>query len=77
MKWRISLLILTVLAAATIIFLLAPIPQDEAYHNFADQRTLLGIPNCLNVLSNVLFLIVGILGMKFVFVHGGTRPRVH
>lgn len=67
MNWRVWLLLLAVMAAAIIVFLFPPIPQNEAYHNFADQRTLLGIPNCLNVLSNVLFLIVGILGMKFVF----------
>jgi len=36
-----------------------PHPQDPAYHNFADQRVLLHIPNALNVLSNVGFLLVG------------------
>jgi hypothetical protein len=72
MKWRLSLLLLAVMAAAVIVFHLAPIPQSEAYHNFADQRTLLGIPNCLNVLSNALFLIVGVLGMKFIW---SDRPR--
>jgi hypothetical protein len=36
-----------------------PVPQDPAYHNFADQRVLLHIPNALNVLSNVGFLLVG------------------
>ena len=28
----------------TVIFLQPPIPQDPAYHQFADQRTLFGIP---------------------------------
>ena len=32
---------------------LPPIPQDQAYHQFADHRTLLGIPNFWNVVSNV------------------------
>jgi hypothetical protein len=27
------------------LLLLPPIPQDQTYHQFADQRTLLGIPN--------------------------------
>lgn len=36
-----------------------PIPQPQEYHQFADQRMLLGIPNFLNVVSNVPFLLVG------------------
>ncbi len=72
MNWRIWLLLLALMAAACIVFHLAPISQSEAYHNFSDQRTLLGIPNCLNVLSNVLFLIVGIRGLKFIW---SDRPR--
>src|SRR4051812_38658539 len=40
-----------------------PISQPDSYHHFADARTLLGIPNALNVLSNVGFLIVGITGL--------------
>jgi hypothetical protein len=35
--------------------------QDQAYHRFADTRTMLGIPNALNVLSNVPFVLVGLL----------------
>ena len=48
-----------------IVFAVRPIAQDPAYHNFADQRTMLGIPNALNVLSNVPFLIVGVWGLAF------------
>jgi hypothetical protein len=47
--------------------LIPTIPQSEAYHNFADQRTLLGIPNFLNVVSNVFFLFVGLWGIRFVW----------
>ena len=50
-----------------VIFLQAPIPQDPAYHQFADQRTLLGIPHCLNVISNLPFLLVGLWGFVVVF----------
>src|SRR5262249_5954530 len=39
--------------------------KDPSYHNFADQRTLLGIPHCLNLLSNIPFVIVAILGIRF------------
>lgn len=76
MNWRVWLLILAVAAAVALalVFLHSPVPQSEAYHNFADHRTLFGIPNCLNVLSNVLFIVVGILGMKFVLRAGEHRP---
>jgi len=43
--------------------MLPPIAQPEAYHSFADTRTLLGVPNFWNVMSNVPFLIVGLLGV--------------
>lgn len=46
-------------------FLLSPFAQDHAYHAFADGRTLLGIPNFWNVLSNLPFLIVGTWGLRF------------
>lgn len=42
-----------------------PIAQDPHYHQFADSRTLLGVPNFLNVLSNIPFLIVGAAGLAF------------
>jgi hypothetical protein len=43
---------------------LGPIAQDPAYHHFADGRTIPGVPNFLNVTSNVPFLVVGILGLR-------------
>lgn len=47
------------------------IPQPDG-HGFADQRTLLHVPNALNVLSNVVFLLVGWLGLGFLR-RGPTR----
>jgi hypothetical protein len=41
-----------------------PISQDQAYHNFADQRELLGIPNFLNVITNLPFAIVALIGFR-------------
>jgi hypothetical protein len=40
-----------------------PIPQDQAYHLFADQRSLFGIVNFADVLSNAAFLLVGVTGL--------------
>jgi hypothetical protein len=54
-----------VLALAVTVAALAlpPLPQPPEYHQFADQRTLLGIPNFFNVSSNVAFLLVGGAGV--------------
>jgi len=46
-------------------FLLPPLRQPESYHHFADARTLAGIPNALNVVSNAAFLVVGLMGLWF------------
>ena len=59
------LLILIGLMATSVLglLLLPAIPQDQAYHLFADRRTLLGIPNSWNVVSNIPFAVVGALGL--------------
>ena len=59
---RISILFAVTAAAIFGTMLLPRIPQNPAYHNFADQRAFLGIPNCLNVISNFPFLLVGLAG---------------
>jgi hypothetical protein len=45
------------------LLLLPPIPQDQSYHQFADQRILLGMPNFWNVVSNLPFIAVGAAGL--------------
>jgi hypothetical protein len=48
--------------------MLAPrIPQPQSYHNFADQRGWLGIPNFGDVTSNLLFALGGTWGLIFLF----------
>ena len=49
------------LAAISLLGLLSvpPIRKRRIYHGFADQRTLLGIPNFWNVVSNLPFMLVG------------------
>jgi Ceramidase len=56
-----------------VMFLVPRIPQDPGYHGFADQRTCLGVPNCLNVASNLPFLVVGILGFLFLVRQRAAR----
>lgn len=42
---------------------LEPIAQDLSYHQFKDQRTIFNLSNFWNVVSNILFLLVGIAGL--------------
>jgi hypothetical protein len=51
-----------------------PMPQNPSYHQFADQRTLLGIPHLLNVISNVPFVLIGLLGLRFLWRKDVVRP---
>ncbi len=53
------------LIAILIILFVKPIPQNLVYHEFADERTIFGINNALNVLSNIPFLLVGLFGIGF------------
>lgn len=46
-----------------VVLLTEPIPQDPAYHGFADARTLFDVPNFWNVMSNLPFVIVGAAGL--------------
>ena len=64
---RHSVLVLASIIAGIIFLGGAPSPQDLAYHRMADARPLLGIPNCLNVLSNLPFAFVGLFGLGVVF----------
>lgn len=61
------LFILALLAAA----FLPPVPQPLSYHELIDQRCFLGIPNFFNVISNLIFLIVGVAGLVFL---GRVQP---
>lgn len=65
------------LAFAAIISIVAafawpPLPQPLSYHRMADVREWVGIPNALNVLSNLPFAFVGAVGLAAVF---GRRAR--
>jgi hypothetical protein len=65
MNWRYAVLVAVVVAVILAMALVPPIPQSEAYHNFADRRAFLGISNFFDSLSNLFFLLVGALGIRF------------
>jgi hypothetical protein len=56
-------LILTLLAVAIVLLLFQkPIAQQLDYHAFADNRTLFGVANFWNVVSNMPFFFIGLIG---------------
>lgn len=65
-----TVLAAALLAAVAFILFVPPIPQDPAYHDFADSRVILGVPGFWNVISNFPFLVVGLLGTVFVIRNG-------
>ena len=68
--WRYGALLAVVFGTLTWLLSLDPIRQDTDYHLFADTRSFAGIPNFLNVISNLPFLIVGLLGLRVRRCHG-------
>ena len=48
------------------------VPQDLAYHAFADRRALFGIANLFDVASNLPLLVFGVWGVLLVSQHGGS-----
>jgi Ceramidase len=65
-----AILVTTFVALAVLFLFTSPVPQDPAYHEFADRRTIFGVANFLNVMSNLPFLVIGLWGIVFVFRHG-------
>ena len=71
------ILVLAVCAVTAAVVFQPPIPQPLSYHEMADQRTLLGIPNAWNVLSNLPFAVLGVLGLAVIFKAGSGRRLFH
>ncbi len=67
-RHKISLLLTLSLLGVFILIVRPPIPQPVTYHNFADQRTLLGIPNFGDVMSNLPLGLVGLYGLYALLV---------
>ena len=60
------------LAIALFFGLVDPVPQDPAYHLFADTVSMLGVANFLNVVTNLPFLLIGIYGLLFIIRNPAT-----
>ena len=59
---KILLLLLSSAITVLVIMFVPSVSQDPGYHNFADQRNILGIPHFWNVVTNIPFLVLGITG---------------
>lgn len=57
------LLMISVLSVMGV-FLLPSMPQDLLYHEFADQKAMLGMANFSNVVSNIPYVVIGIAGLR-------------
>lgn len=56
-------LVLTIFTPLILLYIFkGPLAQDQAYHNFVDKHSFIGIPNFHNVMSNLPFVLVAILG---------------
>tara|TARA_R110002073_G_scaffold278333_3_gene442133 strand:- start:2608 stop:3408 length:801 start_codon:yes stop_codon:yes gene_type:complete len=62
--WILGVFSIGIILAA---ILLPPVSQPMAYHQFADQRLYFNIPNFLNVVSNLVFLLSGAMGLLFLY----------
>lgn len=62
-----SILIGLLIIAIVALTLTGHIPQNLDYHNFADDRHLLGIKNFQNVISNLPFLLIGVYGLTWMY----------
>lgn len=65
-------MVLALLLSFVLVLSAGPIPQDLRYHAFADERAYLGIPNFLNVASNIPFLFVGVAGLMLCLASPGN-----
>jgi hypothetical protein len=65
--WRGKLLLLITIACVIAAVVLPPMPQPLSYHEFADCRSLFGVANFFNVVSNLPFLVAGAWGLILIF----------
>ena len=59
--------------AVLAVFSLSPIPQSLDYHNFADQRQVLGIAHFWNVTSNLPFIAVSFIAVNNLLNEGSLK----
>lgn len=74
---RLSVLSFTAAIVTIIVYSQAPIAQDLSYHLFSDTKSVFGIPNFWNVISNTPFFFVGLAGIYSVLNEKKTEGQLH
>lgn len=64
---RAAIMLSLVVIGATVMALMPRFAQPPAFHDFADRRAWLGVPNSLDVVSNAPFTIAAAMGLWFLF----------
>lgn len=75
-KTPIILLLVSVATVLAVFSFLPAIPQDPCYHHFANDTMLVSIPNFYNVISNLGFVISGMVGLVVLKKHRIKSPMV-
>ncbi len=70
-RWVVAALLGVSLPLLIWVAQLPPFPQATEYHDFADQRLLLGLPHFWNVVSNLPFAAVGLFGFWWLLRRSG------
>jgi hypothetical protein len=72
------IVLFTIVVSIAVFTLVPKIPQDLNYHYFGDQKQMLGVPNFWNVMTNLPFLIVGLMGIRRVMTNrlDGGMPQL-
>jgi hypothetical protein len=73
---RVAILVGLFVATVVGALFVDPIPQDPAFHLFADSRAWLGVSNFMDVISNAGFTVVGVAGLVTVLGRGGRAVFV-
>lgn len=61
---KIGILFLLFCVLVVILYRAPPISQEVSYHQFADTRSLFGIPHFANIASNLLIILLGAWGIS-------------
>ncbi len=64
---------LVVIVGVVSVLMLDPISQNLQYHSFIDQRNIAGVPNFWNMISNLPFLLVGIMGLHSILASQNAK----
>lgn len=66
-RGRLALAVAITLLAVAVVWVLRDVAPRFSTHAFVDRRTILGVPNFGDVVSNLPFLVIGVIGLVVVW----------